>query len=1031
MSNVTNINYGLSINYGQEITGITNDSGFTLNSAYILPTQQAVKLYGDYLLNSKTGATIDSSWVRSNNIITQKYSGDTVYIDGVLLLNGNTIPNTSVTLNCYSLTNTTLYGKYFNAELIYYNNYFYSITNTNDALGYGSIVKTDINLSALTYINTCSGSCFGGFTLYNNKFYSATSTGGLYNCGYLYEYNPSSSTITVLHNFINVDHGSALKQTMTLVGDKLYGTCTSGGTTGRGTLFEYNLLTSGFTKLFEFDYLNNGSYTPLEYYNNKLYSTLEYGTGWGAIFSYDLITSAVTILYNFDNTYGSRPTGKIVIDNGLIYGTCYLGGDNNGGVIYKYNISGNTYTVLHHFYSTGGTNCYGGLILYNNKLYGGCNSTGAYTYGTVFEYSLKTNIFKKIKDSAITDIANIKTPLLQYNGHLYGTSYAGGTSRFGSIYKLNIKDLKIGDFNNYFYNIYLDNLTLSDITIVKISNSTGLTENNSTYLATQYAIKSYVDYKFSNVLNSSNLNDLKDVNTGGTLHGYYLMYSSGTWVGNSIINFTDITYSNLLSLVNSSGLTKGNYYKITDYQTKYKIPNTSEINIGATEELIVYATSNYMLDKQAYSVSHPEDIIYYDIFDNSCEDGTWNKAQQKYLSGTSRTGKIYYRNDTKYNLVCYYDWRNVKFRRWKVDAIAWQSGITYTNFYVAKSSNGNIYKCLYTHSGTTDPSSSSTTNWTLWLDLTTYTSYWSWTSSKTDFTPGYINTTNLTGFTEYQDFYTFTIYDELTNSSGVIKGTGTGVTGVGFRDYYIGVLNKDHIDDYYSININGVYNNNVFFLVPNKSWEYYSVSNSLKNDCFNNTIIANSFFDNDIQSLFSYNVINHEFNANIVNNFFSNNSIGKTTTRNVFQGNVYYNTLSKSFNNNMVGVAFWYNDINDGFIYNNIDNNFSFNNIGTNFSFNNIGAWFSGGANNLRRQIGNNFKSNTIESFSIYSRWFIADNFRYNDIKSNSIPTNTNLLTATHVYGDYDCTIFRTNSGMTKIRYVDNDSNDIIANITD
>jgi hypothetical protein len=475
------------------------------------------------------------------------------------------------------------------------------------------------------------------------------------------------------------------------------------------------------------------------------------------------------------------------------------------------------------------------------------------------------------------------------------------------------------------------------------------------------------------------------------------------------------------------------------------IPFTSVIRSGSIEPLILFADSANTFDKEVFSPLYPKDIIYYDINDNSCEDGTWNTALQRYEGGTTRTGKIYYRKDTINGLECHYDWRNVKFRRWAVDAQLWVSGGSYTKYDVAKSlSDGNIYVCKIDTSGVTNPMTD-TTNWQLWLNISTVTSFWSWTPTKSEFNVGNITTTNLiinnvTPGTDYNDYYTFCIYDELDNSSGIINGTGSGIIGVGFKKFEIENINHDllNYNDGYNIN----YNNIVFFLIPDGDVENYCYCNSFEENCFNNTIIGNGFVSNTIGNYFSINTIGNDFRINTIGNNFNSNTIGNSFYFNTIGNNFISNTIGNSFYSNTIGNSFNFNTIGNSFYYNTIGNNFNSNTIGNNFNFNTIendfnsntignsfysntiGNYFKGYNNTYNNIIGDNFQHNTVESFdstvTLNTKWTIGNNFQNNYVKANSIPDNTDFTSGSHVYQSYDCEIFKRQDGTPLLKYMDN-----------
>jgi hypothetical protein len=200
-------------------------------------------------------------------------------------------------------------------------------------------------------------------------------------------------------------------------------------------------------------------------------------------------------------------------------------------------------------------------------------------------------------------------------------------------------------------------------------------------------------------ISSVSLVELNDVNINSPINGDILTYNtvSGKWEnGKDII---DVSYNTLYGLYSSSGLIAGKYYRF-DYQTIHKIPYTTVINTAPIEQLIVQAISSNKLDKVAHSPSFPYDIIYYRIDDtiiNIANDSTYfvtHPFGEPYLNietqtsnvdtipvpGLSgqRTGRIYYREDTIKRLSAPYDFRNVKFRRWKFVYPYSVAAITYT-----------------------------------------------------------------------------------------------------------------------------------------------------------------------------------------------------------------------------------------------------------------------------------------------------------------------------------------------------------------
>lgn len=112
-----------------------------------------------------------------------------------------------------------------------------------------------------------------------------------------------------------------------------------------------------------------------------------------------------------------------------------------------------------------------------------------------------------------------------------------------------------------------------------------------------------------------------------------------------------VTYENLKGVIAGSRLSAGQKYRIVDYRTRHTIPNTSDVNLGPVEPLMVTAVSASKLSALAYSESYPQDIIHYEVTDSSTAGGD--------------RGRIVYRKDTKWNISLHEDWRHVKYRRWE------------------------------------------------------------------------------------------------------------------------------------------------------------------------------------------------------------------------------------------------------------------------------------------------------------------------------------------------------------------------------
>ena len=492
-------------------------------------------------------------------------------------------------------------------------------------------------------------------------------------------------------------------------------------------------------------------------------------------------------------------------------------------------------------------------------------------------------------------------------------------------------------------------------------------------------------------------------------------YDGVNWVaqgsGSGSSTPTSKTYTELQDLVLNNLLIPESVYILTDYQTKHLIPNSDpqEINIGNIEPLTLIAATTNTFYVEVKSSLFPTDIIRYRFDDDSCEDGTRDVENKKWVSGTPRTGYIQYRKSTTNNLSTHYDWRNYKVRRWKLDAVELIRGTVYNPKDIVKSSiDLNLYVCkkVTTALDTTDPSQDDI-HYQLYLNLTIQSKggFLSPVSNNASYNIDNINNTNIiinntTPDIDYKDYYTFCILTEPTNSSGVVlTNTNGGIIGEGFKEFEIGKFDFDYFNYYFG---NGTdLESNVFYLTPYGDSEYYVRDNKFGSNATYNT------FENHFHS----NTIGDNFHSNTIGNGFNSNTIGD---------NFYSNNIGYNFRTNTIGNSFSSNTIGGDFHSNNIRNDFTLNTIGDNFNTNTIGDTF------YSNTIGNSFYSNTIgDGFQSNT---IGDNFNCNDIKVYIVDIDwlNTIPTPTHVYQPYNCTIFNNSANVPRLSYYDENDQLII-----
>jgi len=270
--------------------------------------------------------------------------------------------------------------------------------------------------------------------------------------------NRASPNATTLYNFQGPP-SDGMSPGTGIVRDhdgNMYGTTQSGGQADYGTAFEVDA-TGTETMLLNFQLFVNGSNpdVPLALGpGGALYGTSSSGgpNGYGTVFR--LSKNAVAVLYAFQGGLdGLGPVGGVVENiDGNLYGTTGQGGTGSCaggcGTIYRIDKTGNE-TVLHNFDGPNGAhpgaaaplihdsqgNLYGvtasgGLDNSEKMCPGGC--------GTVFMLSRsgKFTVLHKFTYGT-TDGRSVEFGVVRdRSGNLYGTTLAGGTWNYGTIYEI-------------------------------------------------------------------------------------------------------------------------------------------------------------------------------------------------------------------------------------------------------------------------------------------------------------------------------------------------------------------------------------------------------------------------------------------------------------------------------------------------------------------------------------------------------------------------------------------------------------------
>jgi uncharacterized repeat protein (TIGR03803 family) len=332
----------------------------------------------------------------------------------------------------------------------------YGTTTEGGSSGLGTIFQYNLSNSTESVLHSFPGGPGDayapavGLTAYGTALYGVTYFGGSQGAGALFQFNTSPASEAVLHSFGSGSDGNNPNAQLIRYGDTLFGTTVAGGSGGAGTLFTYNLITNTETVLHNFTG-SDGAYPTglaISSSGSTLWGTTNLGgsSGLGTIFQYNLNTNTPTTLASFTGVGGdgARPFDPSLVHFGnSLYGTAEFGGAYGDGTIFTYNMNTNQESTVYSFGSIAGDGLYpfSSLVISpsGEYLYGETTSGGAYGQGAVFQYDLLTNTETILYSfTGGSDGADPYSTLLLSGSTLYGETYMGGASGDGTLFAIDL-----------------------------------------------------------------------------------------------------------------------------------------------------------------------------------------------------------------------------------------------------------------------------------------------------------------------------------------------------------------------------------------------------------------------------------------------------------------------------------------------------------------------------------------------------------------------------------------------------------------
>jgi uncharacterized repeat protein (TIGR03803 family) len=265
-------------------------------------------------------------------------------------------------------------------------------------------------------------------------------------------------TQTTLYRFSGGSDGG-LPKYGDLVFDRagnIYGTTSRFGSGGQGTVYKLALSGGSWTESVLYSFTggaDGGTPTGPVIFDEvgNLYGTASTGgsNGGGTVFQLTPNGSGWTqsTLHTFDpSTDGANPRGGLIFDqSGNLDGTTSLAGPGNGGTVFQLSGSGGNWTFTLPYSFQRGTRGIGpasGLAIdATGNLYGTAAYEGAYGYGLVFELSPHSDgswTFTDLHD--FTGGVDGRYPLGSITfdsvGNLYSTTFEGGAYGGGVVFEI-------------------------------------------------------------------------------------------------------------------------------------------------------------------------------------------------------------------------------------------------------------------------------------------------------------------------------------------------------------------------------------------------------------------------------------------------------------------------------------------------------------------------------------------------------------------------------------------------------------------
>lgn len=290
------------------------------------------------------------------------------------------------------------------------------------------------NIYSLRIILLLLASIFVNQRAISQTLFGTTNAGGANGGGVIFTYDLSTHKYKVAQQFPSIPAVNPTGNLIQASDGNFYGMASS------GALFRIDSGSKMYIPLITFNYQTG--YNPIgslvKGYNGYLYGcTTGGGSGSGTIFRFNITTDSITVLHKINTgPDGSSPMAIVIGKDSNLYGVMYSNGPNSDGDIFKLDTKKDTLIVVHAFTSTTHANS---LILgKDGNLYGTTSLGGSYNYGSIFEYT-PTGAYITIASFNDTNGYNPISIMQAADSSFYGLT-SSNSSNNGTLYKFNLKN---------------------------------------------------------------------------------------------------------------------------------------------------------------------------------------------------------------------------------------------------------------------------------------------------------------------------------------------------------------------------------------------------------------------------------------------------------------------------------------------------------------------------------------------------------------------------------------------------------------